>query len=170
MFIVFNTPYPPGSSNPMELLGILSHHSGRHVGFSISGLVGSIFPVVQLNCGTQNVAVEITFLYVWDRGTIWNHCGCEHTPGGLYIHGRSHAHNSVWTWSSCMKFSEYVVQRLLKTQIINPHRRTDPGSQRLVFRGGHLSKYWPRSTCLNFSERANGRHRLAGAVTSHKSL
>jgi len=39
---------------------------------------------------------------------------------------------------------------------LGPHRRTDSGSQRPVFPDGHRHpfKYYPRSTLLNFSERA----------------
>jgi len=37
---------------------------------------------------------------------------------------------------------------------LSSHQRTDPGWLRPVFPGGHPSKYLPRSTCLNFSERA----------------
>jgi hypothetical protein len=42
-------------------------------------------------------------------------------------------------------------------QVHSPHRRMDPSSRRSVLlgeAGGHPSKYWPRSTCLNLNQRA----------------
>jgi len=42
----------------------------------------------------------------------------------------------------------------------------DPASQRLVVPGGHPSKYYSKSTCFNFSERATELALVANASPS----
>jgi len=65
-----------------------------------------------------------------------------------------------WIWFDsfyvprCQHDDGYI--RLYRRSVTDkrPHRGTETGSQRSVFPDGHPSKYWTRSTFLNFSERA----------------